>query len=58
MAHRPSVIGAVDQLMVLHDGRQISFGPRDLVLRKHLVSGGAKSIHDSIQRDASEASQG
>jgi PrtD family type I secretion system ABC transporter len=34
MAHRASVIGAVDQLLVMRDGRQIGFGPRDEVLPK------------------------
>jgi PrtD family type I secretion system ABC transporter len=36
IAHRPSVIGAVDQLLVMRDGRQIGFGPRDQVLREVL----------------------
>jgi PrtD family type I secretion system ABC transporter len=46
MAHRASVIGAVDHLLVLRDGRQISFGPRDEVLRKYIVTDSARSDHD------------
>jgi PrtD family type I secretion system ABC transporter len=46
MAHRASVIGAVDHLLVLRDGRQISFGPRDEVLRKYVVTDSARSDHD------------
>ena len=38
MAHRASVISAVDHLLVLRDGRQVSFGPRDEVLRKYVVT--------------------
>jgi len=34
MAHRPSAISAVDTLLVLSDGRQVSFGPKDAVLRE------------------------
>lgn len=33
MAHRPSAIAAVDMLLVLKDGRQRAFGPKDEVLR-------------------------
>jgi PrtD family type I secretion system ABC transporter len=49
MAHRASVIGAADRLMILRDGRQVGFGPRDQVLRKYLVSGSARPEHDKIQ---------
>ena len=45
MAHRASVISAVDHLLVLRDGRQISFGPRDQVLRKYVVTDSARSDH-------------
>lgn len=33
MAHRPSAISEVDQLLMLKDGRQIAFGPKDEVLK-------------------------
>ena len=32
MTHRPSIIDCVDKLLVLQDGRQRAFGPRDEVL--------------------------
>lgn len=34
MAHRPSAIAAVDQLLMLKAGRQIAFGPKADVLRR------------------------
>jgi ATP-binding cassette subfamily C protein len=34
VAHRPIGIEAVDQLLVLRDGRQQAFGPKDTVLRQ------------------------
>ena len=36
MAHRPSAIAAVNLLLVLRDGRQVGFGPKDEVLREHV----------------------
>lgn len=33
MAHRPSAISAVDKLLMLKDGRQVAFGPKDEVLK-------------------------
>ncbi len=34
MAHRPSAIAAVDQLLMLRDGKQIAFGPKEEVLKE------------------------
>lgn len=34
IAHRPSVLSAVDSVLLLIDGRQQAFGPRDAVLAK------------------------
>ncbi len=34
MAHRPSAIAACDHLLVMRDGQQQAFGPRDEVLRQ------------------------
>jgi ABC-type protease/lipase transport system fused ATPase/permease subunit len=34
IAHRPTVIGSLDRLLSLRDGRQQFFGPRDEVLRQ------------------------
>ncbi|WP_105425609.1 type I secretion system permease/ATPase [Neorhizobium tomejilense] len=36
VAHRPSAIGAVDHVLVMEDGRQKAFGPRDEILTKVL----------------------
>lgn len=33
IAHRPSAIAAVDQVLVMADGRQKDFGAKDQVLR-------------------------
>ena len=33
MAHRPSAISEVDQLLMLKDGRQVAFGPKEDVLK-------------------------
>ncbi|MBK0024409.1 hypothetical protein IAE29_22700 [Ochrobactrum sp. S46] len=34
IAHRPSALGAVDLVLLLENGRQKAFGPRDEVLSK------------------------
>ena len=34
VAHRPSALIALDQLMMLRDGQCLAFGPRDAVLNK------------------------
>jgi len=34
MAHRPSAIAACDKLLVMKDGQQQAFGPRDEILRQ------------------------
>jgi len=34
MAHRPSAIAAVDQLLVLKDGKQVAFGPKAEVIQE------------------------
>jgi len=36
MAHRPSAIAAVDLILMIKDGRQVAFGPKDEVL-KHVT---------------------
>jgi len=38
MAHRPSAIVAVDQLLMLQDGRQTAFGPKEEVLKDVMKS--------------------
>jgi ATP-binding cassette subfamily C protein PrsD len=37
IAHRPNALAAVDQVLVMADGRTVAFGPRDEVLRKTTV---------------------
>ncbi len=34
MAHRPSAIAAVDQLLMLRDGKQVAFGPKEQVIQE------------------------
>lgn len=34
MAHRPSAIAAVNYVLMLQDGKQMEFGPKEEVLRK------------------------
>lgn len=41
IAHRPSAVAAVDFLLVLNDGRQQDFGPRDEVLKTNVTNGAA-----------------
>ncbi len=36
VAHRPSALAAIDTLLMLKDGQQVAFGPRDEVLSKVL----------------------
>jgi ATP-binding cassette subfamily C protein len=33
IAHRPSALAAVDRVLVMHEGKQQAFGPKDEVLR-------------------------
>ncbi|RYE41599.1 MAG: ATP-binding cassette domain-containing protein, partial [Hyphomicrobiales bacterium] len=40
MAHRPSALAEVDQVLVVRDGGQAAFGPRDEVLRKAVANPG------------------
>jgi ATP-binding cassette subfamily C protein len=37
IAHRPSAIAAVDQIMVLSEGKVAALGPRDEIMRKVLM---------------------
>jgi ABC-type multidrug transport system ATPase subunit len=37
IAHRPSAISVLDQLMMIRDGQIVAFGPKDEVLRKVLA---------------------
>ncbi|MFO1059518.1 MAG: type I secretion system permease/ATPase [Dongiaceae bacterium] len=44
IAHRPSALGAVDQLLVMGEGRAQAWGPRDEVLAKVLRRPGAAPL--------------
>jgi PrtD family type I secretion system ABC transporter len=37
IAHRPSALAVIDHILVLTDGRQAAYGPRDEILRKVLA---------------------
>ncbi|NNJ73706.1 MAG: type I secretion system permease/ATPase, partial [Anderseniella sp.] len=39
VAHRPSALAAIDTLLMLKDGKQVAFGPKDEVLAKVLQNG-------------------
>ena len=47
MAHRPSAVAACDQLLVLVDGQQRAFGPRDRVLGQTGSSSFETAVSDS-----------
>lgn len=34
MTHRPSALSAMDHILMLKDGKQMAFGPRDQVLKE------------------------
>ncbi|MGI9384149.1 MAG: ATP-binding cassette domain-containing protein [Methyloligellaceae bacterium] len=42
IAHRPSAVAAVNLLLLLDDGRQAAFGPKEAVLRQHTKPGGKR----------------
>lgn len=52
MAHRPSAISAVDKLLMLRDGKQIAFGPKEEVLKEvtRQVQASQSPTHDKISR--------
>ncbi len=43
VAHRPSALAAIDTLLMLKDGKQVAFGPKDEVLAKVLQNGPAQA---------------
>ena len=49
VTHRPSVLAVVDKLLVLQDGTQKMFGPRDQVLKALLPTGQQPSTAPSTQ---------
>ena len=55
MTHRPSAIEAVDKLLIMQDGRQRAFGPRDQVLQSETLNAGptGKNVTALPKRKAS-----
>lgn len=49
MAHRPSAITAVDTLLMLKDGRQVAFGPKDEVLQSVTKSAQGQTLRQPAQ---------
>jgi len=61
IAHRPSALGALDQLLVLFAGQVQAFGPKDEVLNKvvqHPTAGAIPSLPSSRLKVVSEPGQG
>ncbi len=50
MAHRPSAIAAVNLLLVLRDGRQVGFGPKDEVLREHVQGASGSAEQGNVRK--------
>ncbi len=64
MAHRPSAIAAVDQLLMLKEGKQIAFGPKDAVIKEitqknqtQSASGKSKPLQPPQPIETSQTSQ-
>jgi ATP-binding cassette, subfamily C, bacterial exporter for protease/lipase len=51
MTHRTSILAVVDKLLVLRDGQQVAFGPRDEVLAA-LAKAAAEAQQAHQQRKA------
>lgn len=49
VAHRPSALAAVDQLLMLKDGRQKLFGPRDEVMQKLNTRTATQQVKSNLQ---------
>ncbi len=49
VAHRPSALAAIDTLLMLKDGKQVAFGPKDEVLAKVLQTGPPKAERRSAK---------
>jgi len=50
MAHRPSVIAAVNKLLFLREGQQIAFGPKEEVLEKHVAGAQLSGKADNVRK--------
>lgn len=56
IAHRPSVLAAVDLIAVIQDGKLTAFGPKEAILGKAARDGAAKpdSVQDNRERSMPE----
>lgn len=50
MAHRPSAIAAVNLLLVLREGKQAGFGPKDEVLKEHVQHTPGNANQTNVRR--------
>ena len=57
VAHRPSAIAVLDTLMVMKEGKQVAFGPKDEVLEKVLASASDKISNSTIQKTSKPMKQ-
>ena len=55
VAHRPSAFAALDQVMVMADGRMQAFGPKEQVLFD--LAQGCAQVHRGTRRSNAEASE-
>lgn len=55
VAHRPSALAGLDQVLVLADGRQRAFGPKDEVLRDVMRQDMSTPLHPERQREEGSA---
>jgi ABC-type protease/lipase transport system fused ATPase/permease subunit len=55
VAHRPSAIAGVDQLLVMNQGRAQAFGPKDEILSKVLQRPPASSRSLKVVPDSGSA---
>ena len=53
VAHRPSVLACLDHILVLRDGRQVDFGPRDEILSRLMPMAAPASTVPGLARRAS-----
>ena len=57
VAHRPSALAAIDTLLMIKDGQQVAFGPKEEVLGKVLQAGNPQGLGISANRAKAPASE-
>ena len=58
VAHRPSALAAVDKLLVMGAGKQVSFGPKDEIIGKFMKAAAAPARMPNVTPIRSAASGG